>query len=202
MGQRLNIEIVKDNKILANSYYHWSGFSNNAINLAIEIIENYEFIEKYKVEPYIKDKDLLFAIRLLETTGAGVCSIQSTRDLLEDKTQNLKLQDCKGRNEGIIGVIESDIEDTRNWEEGRITIDIADKTIDFDVIEEYTPENLKIEYTEEEIKELNIENINRKFKKIPFEDVFELKAFIDKANYKKQFHFYNKKDNKYVFLIQ
>ncbi len=202
MGQRLNIEIVKDNKVLANSYYHWSGFSNSAINLAIEIIENYEYIKKYEVEPYIKNKDLLFAIRLLERTGAGVDSIESTRDLLEDKTQNLKLQYCKGRNAGIISVTERGIEDTRSWEEGRVTIDIANKTIDFDVIWEYTPEALKTDYTEEEIKELNIENINRKFKKIPFEDVFELKAFIDKANYKKQFYFYNKRDNKYVFLIQ
>jgi hypothetical protein len=28
MGQRLNIEIVKNGDVLANSYYHWSGFSN------------------------------------------------------------------------------------------------------------------------------------------------------------------------------
>lgn len=202
MGQRLNIEIVKDNKVLANSYYHWSGFSNCAINLAKEIIQNYEYIKKYKVEPYIKDKDLLFAIRLLETTGAGVCSIKSTRDFLEDKTQNLKIQECEGRNEGIISITAPDIEDTRNWEEGRVTIDIADETIDFDVIWEETPEEFKSNYTEEEFKKLNIENINRKFKKIPFEDVFELKAFIDKAIYKKELHFYNEKDNKYVTLIQ
>ena len=38
MGQRLNIEIVKNGEVLANSYYHWSGFSNSSIDLAIRII--------------------------------------------------------------------------------------------------------------------------------------------------------------------
>lgn len=38
MGQRLNIEILKNGEVLANSYYHWSGFSNSAINLTIYII--------------------------------------------------------------------------------------------------------------------------------------------------------------------
>ena len=102
MGQRLNIEIVKNGEVLANSYYHWSGFSNSAVNLAIEIIKHFEYIKKVKVEQYIKNQDLLFAIRLLEETGAGVDDIEQTRSILEDITMNLKLQPCKGRNEGVI----------------------------------------------------------------------------------------------------
>lgn len=102
MGQRLNIEIVKNGEILANGYYHWSGFSNSAINLAIQIINNYEYIKECKVERYIKKQDLLFAIRLLEETGAGVNDIDQTRKILEDVTMNLKLKPCTGRNEGII----------------------------------------------------------------------------------------------------
>ena len=90
MGQRLNIEIVKNGDILANSYYHWSGFSNSAVNLAIEIIKHFEYIKKVKVEQYIKNQDLLFAIRLLEETSAGVEDIEQTRKILEDMTMNLK----------------------------------------------------------------------------------------------------------------
>ena len=33
MGQRLNIELVYDGKILLNSYYHWSGFTRDSIEL-------------------------------------------------------------------------------------------------------------------------------------------------------------------------
>lgn len=202
MGQRLNIEILKNGEVLANSYYHWSGFSNSAINLTIHIINNFDYIKKYKVEEYIKKQDLLFAIRLLEETGAGVNDIEKIRKILEDQTMNLKLKPCKDRNEGIIGVTKEDIEETRYWEEGRVSIDIEKKTIDFNVMYEYTLEELKENYDEEEIKELDIKEINRNFKDIPFEDIFELKAFIDKANYNGEYHFRNKKDDKYIFLIQ
>ena len=102
----------------------------------------------------------------------------------------------------LYGITEKDIEETRNWEEGRITIDIEKQTIDFDVIRKYTKEELNDDYDEDEIKELDIKEINRNFKKIPFEDVFELKAFIDKANYQGNYYFYNRYDNNYVFLIQ
>lgn len=202
MGQRLNIEIVKNGRVLANSYYHWSGFSNSAINLVIQIIQNYEYIKKYNVEKYIKNQDLLLAIRLLEETGAGLNNTDIARNILKDETMNLKLKECQGRNEGIIGITQEDIEKTRAWEEGRVSIDIENKKIDFDVIEEYTLEELKNDYDEEEIKELNIKKIDKNFKNISFEDIFELKAFIDKANYKKEYYFYNKNNNKYVFLIQ
>ena len=202
MGQRLNIEIVKNGKVLANSYYHWGGFSNLAVNLAIQIIREHEYIQKYMVEKYIKNKDLLFAIRLLENTGAGLNNINATRKILKDETMNLKLRECQGRDEGIIGITQKDIEETRYWEEGRVSIDIENKIIDFDVIREYTLKELKDDYDEEEIKELNIKEIDRNFKNIQFEDIFELKAFIDKSVYKEQYYFYNKNNNKYVFLIQ
>ena len=202
MGQRLNIEIVKNGKVLANSYYHWSGFSNSAVNIVIQIIQKYEYIKKYKVEKYIKNQDLLLAIRLLEETGAGLNNTDIARNILKDETMNLKLKECQGRNEGIIGITQEDIEKTRYWEEGRVSIDIENKKIDFEVINEYTEEELKDDYDEEEIKELNIKKIDRNFKNISFEDIFALKAFIDKANYKKEYHFYNKNNNKYVFLIQ
>lgn len=124
MGQRLNMEILKNGEVLANSYYHWSGFSNSAINLAIHIINNFDYVKKYKVEEYIKNQDLLFAIRLLEETGAGVEDIEETRKLLEDQTMNLKLKPCINRNEGIIAITKEEIEEMRYWEEGRVSIDI------------------------------------------------------------------------------
>lgn len=117
MGQRLNIEIVKNGRVLANSYYHWSGFSNSAINLVIQIIQHYEYIKKYNVEKYIKNQDLLLAIRLLEETGAGLNNTDIARNILKDETMNLKLKECQGRNEGIIGIIQEDIEETRaKWD--------------------------------------------------------------------------------------
>ena len=202
MGQRLNIEIVKNGEVLANSYYHWDAYSSCAINHAIKIIQDFRYIKKQKVESYIENQDLLFAVRLLEDTGAGVEDIAETRKILNDVTNNLKLEKCKGRNEGIIGIKKEDIKETRDWEEGRLTIDIEKKTIDFDVLHKFTEEQIKEDYTNEELKELNIKEININFENVPFEEIFNLKAFIDKSNYNGQYYFYNKYNNEYVFLVE
>lgn len=202
MGQRLNIEIVKNGKILANSYYHWDGYSDCSINHAVKIIQDFNYIKRCKVESYIENQDLLFAIRLLEDTGAGFDYIEKSRKFLKDSTNHLKLAKCVGRNEGIIAIEEKDIEETRRWEEGRLTIDIEKKTVNFNVLHKYTKEQLKESFDEDEIKELKIKEINMNFENVPFEEIFDLKAFIDKANYSEQYYFFNKYNNEYVFLIQ
>ena len=121
MGQRLNIEIrrKKDNKILANSYYHWSAYTYPSLELADEIMENiYGVIINDKVSDEIK------AIQLLQTTGAG---------LLEQEYNALNEEDKKycslatNRDLGLISFTEKGMEKTRAWEESRLTI-----TIDFD----------------------------------------------------------------------
>ena len=121
MGQRLNIEIKrkKDNKILANSYYHWSAYTYPSLELADEIIENiYDIVINDKVSDEIK------AIQLLQTTGAG---------LLEQEYNALNEEDKKycslatNRDLGLISFTEKGMEKTRAWEESRLTI-----TIDFD----------------------------------------------------------------------
>ena len=121
MGQRLNIEIrrKKDNKILANSYYHWSAYTYSSLKLANEIMENiYDVIRNDKVRDEIK------AIQLLQTTGAGL--LEQEYNLLneEDKTY---CSLATNRNLGLISFTEKGMEETRTWEEGRLTI-----TIDFD----------------------------------------------------------------------
>lgn len=102
MGQRLNIEIVKNGNVLANSYYHWSAYSNCAMNLAIEIIMNFEYIKKYKINDNCNNHDLLFAIRLLEQTGAGLYddNIKIAKNILGNSL--IEFKKCKDRNEGII----------------------------------------------------------------------------------------------------
>ena len=127
MGQRLNIEIrrKKDNKVLANSYYHWSAYTYSSLKLAEEILENV-----YDIVKYNKISDEVKAIQLLQTTGAG---------LLEDEYNLLKEEDKKycslatDRNLGLISFTEKGMDYTRSWEEGRLTIivDFDKKDYDF-----------------------------------------------------------------------
>ena len=167
MGQRLNIEIKrrKDNKVLANSYYHWSAYTSSSLHLAEEIIENiYEVIRKEKVSDEIK------AIQLLQTTGAG---------LMENEYNKLNEEDKKycslatNRNLGLISFTDEGMEETRSWEEGRLTIDIDfdDKDydfygnknlVDFEVYFQIDEEEINESY-EEEIKsgKLDLNNLTK-----------------------------------------
>lgn len=99
----------------------------------------------------------------------------------------------------LYGITEEDIEETRSWEEARVTIDIETKTFNFDVKHEYSLEELLEDYEipKEEIKDTSIKLTN-----IPFVEIFNLKAFIDKANYYKNYYFHNTCDDTYFGLIQ
>lgn len=144
MGQRLNIEIHDSTGVLANAYYHWSGFTRYAYEITEKIVS-----DLLKPAPSHRPGDILKAIRILESTGAGL-----TKDELEWLTTNISeyssltfppgkgilVNRCTDRNDGIIGVSPKAIEETRNWEEGRVTIHLDTCTVDFKVYSEYTKE--------------------------------------------------------------
>lgn len=188
MGQRLNIEIrrKKDNKILANSYYHWSAYTYSSLKLANEIIENiYDIIRNDKTSDEIK------AIQLLQTTGAG---------LLEDEYNLLKEEDKKycslatDRNLGLISFTEKGIENTRNWEEGRLTINVdfdnkeydfvGDKNrVDFEVYLPTSREEIE-EYYREELKsgEINLDEVVEFNFDLQDMDLNDIRLFMAKIN--------------------
>ena len=188
MGQRLNIEIKrrKDNKVLANSYYHWSAYTSSSLHLAEEIIENiYDIIRKEKVSDEIK------AIQLLQTTGAG---------LMENEYNKLNEEDKKycslatNRNLGLISFTDEGMEETRSWEEGRLTIDIDfdDKDydfygnknlVDFEVYFQVDEEGINESY-EEEIKsgKLDLNNLTEFEFSLEEMTVNDIRLFMSKLD--------------------
>lgn len=118
MGQRLNIEIFNEGKVLANAYYHWSGYTSSALALTKTIIEN--------VNKIVCENDRLKAVWLLQTTGAG---------LPDDERNSIEAKDFTGisdftdRNSGIIAVSHKAIQETRYWEEARVTIYLDEERI-------------------------------------------------------------------------
>lgn len=127
MGQRLNIEVCYDGEPVANAYYHWSAYTSSALNLLRQVIEAYRNrteINKLKV-----------AVEILQATGAGI-NEDEKKDIAEDTTgrfNNISFQDCDNRNTGLLSVTEQGMEETRKWEEGRITVDIGAEDFIFDV---------------------------------------------------------------------
>ena len=164
MGQRLNIEIKRkrDNKELANCYYHWSAYTESACRLTLEILNN---LIDYKKGT--DDEDVMRAIKLLQSTGAGVYN-EDYDNLTKEQAKYCKIGD--NRNLGLISFTDRNMEVTRQWEEGRVEIylsdekdifkNIKDTRVSFDVFYRDDREDVELDY-EEYIKEgkLDLDNL-------------------------------------------
>ena len=123
MGQRLNIQIeandtdTNETKVLANCYYHWSGYTSSAMELVNEIVES-GIYNLDILDPVEK------AIRLLEATGAGLAE-----DELTDTYNTPKYKVSTDRDLGLIAVSEKGINETTKWEESRVTINLTTGSI-------------------------------------------------------------------------
>ena len=126
MGQRLNIQIEMDipdsneSKVLANAYYHWSGYTSSAYELVKMIADSDYWNDNCTIMDPVEK-----AIRLLETTGAGLCP-----DELTDTYNTPKYKLTTGRNSGLIAISEEGINNTVYWEEARVTINLTTKMVD------------------------------------------------------------------------
>lgn len=133
MGQRLNLEIVDNREVLANAYYHWSAYTGSAIELTEAAIGAF-----YDAPADISQLGL--AVFMLQKTGAGIYSEEDCR-IAEDATgkfKGIEFRDARDRNCGLLSVTKVGIESTEQWEEGRVTINIEDETVDFGVAWTYT----------------------------------------------------------------
>ena len=123
MGQRLNIQIedndtdTNETKVLANCYYHWSGYTSSAMELVNEIV-NSGIYNLDILDPVEK------AIRLLESTGAGLAE-----DELTDTYNEPKYRITSNRNSGIIAISEEGTNRIAEWEESRVTINLTTGSI-------------------------------------------------------------------------
>ena len=142
MGQRLNIQIeandidTNETKVLANCYYHWSGYTSSAMELVNEIVDS-GIYHLDILDPVEK------AIRLLEATGAGL-----TEDELTDTYNTPKYNLATSRNDGLIAISEKGIKGTVAWEESRVTINLTTGSINmsdmvYDETDEFSSDELE-----------------------------------------------------------
>lgn len=192
MGQRLNMEIKVGNETLANSYYHWSGYSSSSCEIAVAIMD---YMEEH---PQTNEPNKLYAIRLLEHTGAGLTDFAPTDEEKEQAKKfynpkyyeewvnkpseirtaqelfpNEKFAECFGRNEGLLAITKYGMEETRKWEEARVTIDIDSKTVDFDAYWKYSPDD----YDDE--RERKVVDLDFDFHNMDYDTLIKLKNVIE-----------------------
>lgn len=120
MGQRLNIELLNNGKLLANCYWHWKGYTSTAVELTDRIIIENQLME---AEPTVET-----AIRIFQSLGAGVIDTDfaSAKSLIgEDAVEGTD------RNLGVIAIETDSMELIEGWEEARVQIDLSTKRINF-----------------------------------------------------------------------
>lgn len=202
MGQRLNIEILNKGERLANAYYHWSAYTTSASELTMKIINNFEEIMSMNCSDTAK------AILLLQTTEAGLVvsevndELEYAKEFLEDNEETFKLFKTQDdRNEGLICINPKEMDKTEYWEEGRVTINIDTKTIDFDVVWVSDKEGWKDEeYTDEDYEKLIEFPLDHTWG-ITFEEFKELDLFFLGA-YDKNIYYFKYKDEQVIRMIE
>lgn len=137
MGQRLNIQIQREEEIIANAYYHWSAYTMSSLRLLVMIEDKWEELSS---EP----DDLIRAVRLLETTGAGLTDEElKSMELKRPHFSTPKL--AVSRNDGLIAISVQGIHETIDWAEGTAIISLEDGSVLFNVFDEYDDEEQIIE---------------------------------------------------------
>lgn len=131
MGQRLVIQIEKNEKIIAALYYHWSAYSTAALAETQKLIE---FIKSKNLDDKnAKASDIaLCLIRFAENNGGGIDGGKNSNEYNYITSlypcETFKEKDID-RNEGLIAISENGISELHDWSEGDIYINLDKKTI-------------------------------------------------------------------------
>lgn len=147
MGQRLNLEICIDNEPLANVYYHWSGYTQAALQLADDFINGVTRLQAGSKN----DKLVPIVLTALRNSGAGLSEkeaaalIERFPDLIGQPVSRPALEKDLNRNNGLIAFSEDGMNETRCCAEATVTIDVGTKLVSFDAV--WSGDDMDPEYT-------------------------------------------------------
>ena len=173
MGQRLNIESIENGKCLANAYYHWSAYTDSSFELAKEVIE---------AIPTINEKNpVLKAIKLLEVTGARL--IESDLEYAKEIGIVSNFIIATNRNDGLIGITEKSIDETRKWQEHALYIYLDEGRMNFQVIynqKVWEWEKDQREYEDNPKKREDLPVLDIDFTDVKFDKINDFGGFLKK----------------------
>lgn len=174
MGQRLVVNIISNDEILASGYYHWSAYTEYAADIThyiishiIESSQKAEDLLRYTVNS--KNAQIfnkLTAYLMLEDTGAGIYHADAdAKEIKEyekfDVAYNYRFGE--NRNSGLIALTPEKIKEFDHWAEGTVNIDISTDTVHFDVFSIFSEDEINNEITEEYIDKDKIKDLDFEF---------------------------------------
>lgn len=179
MGQRCVITIERSEKPLATVYYHWSGYTGDALYKTRDLIK---CIYNRKDET---DKEMLLRlIHFCESVGGGITGGDKGDEwkYITEMYPNEKFKsDGISRNDGIIALSSEGMTRMRSYSEGDVYIDLDTDQVDFCVYSGY--ESLS-EYVEErkswdeDFEEFTLEELPYIDHCLGYFDVTEINALI------------------------
>lgn len=184
MGQRLNLEIKNNGHRIANCYYHWNAFTSCAMELATNFISTFDDLCKSNPTPLNTKSgseealiiNSIFTYCELDDSGLSRKSLE----MMQEKYPDYNWKRAVDRNSGLIGVEESDMNDTEMFAEGTVTIDIGSRTVDFACdflteLEEFIEDD---DYYDEELIDLPVLKIDKY--NIPFDMFGKYCSFVNR----------------------
>lgn len=169
MGQRLVVNIISNDEILASGYYHWSAYTEYAADIT-------HYIISHIIESSQKAEDLLqytanskntqifnklTAYLMLEDTGAGIYHKEIKEYEKFDVAYNYRFGE--NRNSGLIALTPEKIKEFNDWADGTVNIDISSDTVKFDVFAKFSEDEINNEITEEYINKYEIKDLDFEF---------------------------------------
>jgi hypothetical protein len=179
MGQRLVLSIKKDDVIIANSYYHWSGYTFPSIDLALTVYNYIEANRDIITNPYE------LAIRALKQTGANYAD-KKTIDIAQKLIGQALPSGYPDRNKGLISLSTEDVISSLHWAEVDVIVDIDSDMIYVDAYHIETLESLSNykDITDKDIPTINNYVLDNYMHISDLLDLFENLTFKDTSTFK------------------
>ena len=173
MAQRFNLEIYKKGTLLANAYYHSSGYTFTAITLASValryIIDN---ITTFLYEEENPAYHTALAIEALEATGATITG----DELLAYSaiTHTYKAKKPLNKHTGIISFTSINMAKTREYEFMRIKIDMDNISMDISNSYDCITEEEKVDILDWDTQFQNYDDQVSNLKNVSYDEVINL----------------------------
>lgn len=179
MGQRLNLEFQYGDKVIANAYYHWSGYT---IDSLIELLRVHELME------YDNIYDEKSAIIELVNVYDNKLSLQSgLLDSLDEVKKYIPeyhgIKTNLNRNYGLLAISEEVINNIRENMEFILKYDIKNKKI----IDSTGVFETEIDYPSQTLESLNEITSDEYNKYVNFE-TYDISEIFDLINFYKENH--------------
>ena len=165
MGQRLVVQIIKNDKPIAAIYYHWSAYFASTIDELAKLSRAILDAKKHDKDELLAILDMLEQVKILHVPRiGGAVKDEIRRGGVVNKPEEIKAaqhmfpnreikQEFIDRNNGLIAFTEQGIKDFMDWSEGDASINLDTLEICNEVNLDPYPFEFDAEYEEDEYGE-------------------------------------------------